>query len=76
MDPERAAEALTLLRPRIAVPIHWGTYHPSHLGLLEAPRYLREPAERFVRAAAERAPDVEVRLLQPGETVSLGADGE
>ena len=76
MDPERAAEALTLLRPRIAVPIHWGTYHPFHLGLLEAPRYLREPAERFVRAAAERAPDVEVRLLQPGETVSLDADGE
>ena len=76
MDPGQGAEALALLRPRIAVPIHWGTYHPFHLGLLEAPRYLREPAERFVRAAAERAPDVEVRLLQPGETVSLGADGE
>jgi L-ascorbate metabolism protein UlaG (beta-lactamase superfamily) len=71
MDPERAAEALTLLRPRVAVPIHWGTYHPFHLGLREAPRYLREPAERFVRAAAERAPDVEVRVLQPGETLSL-----
>ena len=26
LDPERAATALTLLRPRIAVPIHWGTY--------------------------------------------------
>ena len=74
MDPERAAESLTLLRPRVAVPIHWGTYHPFHLGLLEAPRYLREPAERFVRAAAEAAPDVEVRLLQPGETLSLDAD--
>jgi L-ascorbate metabolism protein UlaG (beta-lactamase superfamily) len=73
MDPERAAEALTLLRPRIAVPIHWGTYHPFHLGLLQAPRYLREPAERFVRAAAETAPDVEVRLLRPGETLSLDA---
>jgi L-ascorbate metabolism protein UlaG (beta-lactamase superfamily) len=71
MDPERAAEALTLLRPRVAVPIHWGTYHPFHLGLREAPRYLWEPAERFVRAAAERAPDVEVRVLQPGETLSL-----
>lgn len=75
MDPERAAEALTLLRPRVAVPIHWGTYHPFHLGLLQAPRYLREPAERFVRAAAETAPDVEVRLLQPGETLSLDTSG-
>ncbi len=26
MDPYRAAEALKLLRPRVAVPIHWGTY--------------------------------------------------
>jgi L-ascorbate metabolism protein UlaG (beta-lactamase superfamily) len=74
MDPERAAEALTLLRPRVAVPIHWGTYHPFHLGLLEAPRYLREPVERFVRAAAEAAPEVEVRVLEPGETLSLEAD--
>jgi L-ascorbate metabolism protein UlaG (beta-lactamase superfamily) len=75
MDPERAAEALTLLRPRIAVPIHWGTYHPLHLGLREAPRYLREPPERFARAAAAVAPHVEVRVLRPGETLSLaGAD--
>ena len=72
MDPERAAESLSLLRPRIAVPIHWGTYHPLHLGLREAPRYLSEPPERFVRAAADIAPDVEVRVLQPGETLDLG----
>jgi L-ascorbate metabolism protein UlaG (beta-lactamase superfamily) len=74
MDPERAAESLTLLRPRVAVPIHWGTYHPIHLGLREAPRYLTEPAERFVRAAAEAAPEVEIRVLRPGETLSLGTE--
>ena len=74
MDPERAAEALSLLRPRIAVPIHWGTYHPLHLGLREAPCYLSEPPERFVRAAANVAPDVEVRVLQPGETLDLEGD--
>ena len=27
MDPREAAEALALVRPRLAVPIHWGTYH-------------------------------------------------
>jgi L-ascorbate metabolism protein UlaG (beta-lactamase superfamily) len=75
MDPERAAEALTLLRPRIAVPIHWGTYHPLHLGLRAVPAYLREPPERFVRAAAVRAPEVEVRVLQPGGSLSLGPAG-
>jgi L-ascorbate metabolism protein UlaG (beta-lactamase superfamily) len=25
MNPSRAAEALKLLQPRIAIPIHWGT---------------------------------------------------
>ena len=73
MDPEGAAEALRLLRPRVAVPIHWGTYHPLHLGLLEAPAYLSEPAERFVRAAAKVAPDVDVRVLQPGGMLTLDA---
>ena len=74
MDPERAAESLSLLRPRVAVPIHWGTYHPLHLGLREAPRYLSEPPERFVRAAASVAPEVDVRVLRPGETLDLDAD--
>ena len=26
LDPLRAAKSLPLLKPRIAVPIHWGTY--------------------------------------------------
>lgn len=26
LDPYRAAQALTMLRPRIAIPIHWGTF--------------------------------------------------
>lgn len=71
LDPERAAEALTLLRPRIVVPIHWGTYHPLHLGIAAAPEFLRKPPELFARAAAVRAPEVEVRVLQPGETLAF-----
>ena len=30
LDPERAAEAVRLLKPKIAVPIHWGTFAPMH----------------------------------------------
>jgi L-ascorbate metabolism protein UlaG (beta-lactamase superfamily) len=67
MDPARAAEAARRLRPRIVVPIHWGTYFPAHLGLRGAPAFVLAPAARFVRAAAETAPDVEVRVLAPGE---------
>lgn len=71
LDPEGAAEALARLRPRIAVPIHWGTYAPLHHGVRSAPAFLAEPREAFVRAAAERAPDVEVRVLAPGEALEL-----
>jgi L-ascorbate metabolism protein UlaG (beta-lactamase superfamily) len=71
LDPERAAEAVALLRPRIVVPIHWGTYHPLHLGMRAAPDYLSEPPVRFTEAVAAAAPEVEVRVLQPGETLAL-----
>jgi L-ascorbate metabolism protein UlaG (beta-lactamase superfamily) len=65
LDPRRAAQALQLLRPRVAVPVHWGTYR--RIGLSRDPAVLREPAERFGRFAAELAPDVEIRILAPGE---------
>ena len=65
MDPERAAEAVRRLAPRIAVPIHWGTYRPLHRRAT-AP-FLTAPAEAFARAAAAVAPDVDVRVLKPGE---------
>jgi L-ascorbate metabolism protein UlaG (beta-lactamase superfamily) len=73
LDPERAAEALRLLKPRLAIPIHWGTYR--RIGLPRDTASLREPVERFVRLAAELAPDVEVRVLSPGERISVGRAG-
>ena len=69
LDPERAAEAVRRLAPRIAVPIHWGTYRPAHRGA--GARFLTEPAETFARAAAAVAPEVEVRILRPGEALEL-----
>jgi L-ascorbate metabolism protein UlaG (beta-lactamase superfamily) len=69
LDPDRAAEALRLLRPRVAIPIHWGTY--LRLGLSRDARTLHEPAERFGRRAAVLAPEVDVRVLAPGERLEL-----
>jgi L-ascorbate metabolism protein UlaG (beta-lactamase superfamily) len=69
LDPERAAEAVRRLAPRIAVPIHWGTYRPAHRRA--GARFLSEPAEAFVRAAATAAPEVDVRVVRPGETLAL-----
>lgn len=71
LDPASAAQALSLLRPRMAVPIHWGTYHPLHHGLRREPDFLREPAEAFIREAASVAPGVDVRVLQPGERLEF-----
>jgi L-ascorbate metabolism protein UlaG (beta-lactamase superfamily) len=69
LDPERAAEAVRRLRPRIAVPIHWGTYRPFFRSSRTA--FLTEPAEAFARAAAIAAPEVDVRILRPGEALEL-----
>ena len=53
MDPADAAEALGLLRPRIAVPIHWGTIHP--LGCRPAAPALADRPAAPVRAPCRRA---------------------
>ena len=72
LDPCRATEALRLLRPRLAVPIHWGTYYPLRLDR-SLPAFLTEPIEAFRRHAGELAPSVEVRVLPLGGRLELGA---
>jgi L-ascorbate metabolism protein UlaG (beta-lactamase superfamily) len=63
LDPRRAAQALALLQPRVAVPIHWGTYRP--IGFAGKAGVL-EPPEAFRRHAQELAPDVDVVVLPVG----------
>jgi len=70
MDPKRAAGALPLLRPRAAAPIHWGTLWPLGLGRVLAHR-LTEPPREFAAAAAELAPDVDVLLAAPGDSIPI-----
>jgi L-ascorbate metabolism protein UlaG (beta-lactamase superfamily) len=70
LDPRRAAEALRLLRPLLAVPIHWGTYAPLGFGRLQT-ALLTDPVTEFRRLAAELAPEVKVHVLGPGGTLHL-----
>lgn len=70
LDPARAARAAAMLSPRIAVPIHWGTLYPLGLARL-CPRALRSPPREFAAWMRELAPQVEVRVLAPGEATSL-----
>ena len=69
LDPLRAAQALELLHPRVAIPIHWGTYTRIGLSRDEA-----APARLFAELAATHAPDVDVRVLPVGGTLDLALE--
>jgi L-ascorbate metabolism protein UlaG (beta-lactamase superfamily) len=71
LDPRSAATALPLLRPRAVVPVHWGTYRVLHRARGVSPAALEAPALAFARAASELAPEVEVRLLRPGDRTAF-----
>ena len=68
LDPPRAAEAIRLLEPRIAIPIHWGTLASRPLRQLgdlgAAPR-------EFAELAADAGPAVDVHVLQPGQFLQV-----
>jgi L-ascorbate metabolism protein UlaG (beta-lactamase superfamily) len=70
MGPREAAQALGLLRPRQAVPIHWGTYAPLGAKLLR-PAYLSFPPIEFVVWARQYAPQVKTAILMPGEAIRV-----
>ena len=70
LEPRSAAEALRIIRPRLAIPIHWGTFHPIGTGIRDR-RFLVDPPHRFAEMASETAPDVEVRILPPGGQVVI-----
>ena len=72
LDPFRAAQALRLIRPRAAVPIHWGTYWPHALGRV-FPERLVEPPAAFVEYAAELAPDVQTVPTAIGDVIAWEA---
>jgi L-ascorbate metabolism protein UlaG (beta-lactamase superfamily) len=72
LDPRAAARALELLKPRLAIPIHWGTLFPWGLHRVGGRgALLSQPPREFAREAQRVAPDVEVRVLEPGESTLL-----
>jgi L-ascorbate metabolism protein UlaG (beta-lactamase superfamily) len=70
MNPRRAARALGLLRPRYAVPIHWGTLWPFGLGRV-VPHRLSQPPLEFARFARRYAPGTQVLMVPPGNPVAF-----
>ncbi|HET7049524.1 MAG TPA: MBL fold metallo-hydrolase [Solirubrobacteraceae bacterium] len=67
LDPQRAAQAVAMIGPKLAIPIHWGTFALPWARDGGSDRHARE----FAELAAELAPEVEVRVLVPGESAEL-----
>ncbi len=57
MDPVEAAKAVELLKPKVAIPMHWGTF----------PVLYGKP-EDFKKLVEEKTPETKVVILQPGQT--------
>lgn len=70
LDPRRAAQALQLLKPKVAIPIHWGTLAPLWPRARGSPDPAG-PAAQFRLHAKELAPSVSVMVLRPGERFVL-----
>ena len=71
LDGPQAADAAAMFAPRIVVPIHWGTYLRSDL-VDRRTDLVSEPPRKLAERMHEVAPEVEVRILQPGESLELG----
>jgi L-ascorbate metabolism protein UlaG (beta-lactamase superfamily) len=77
LDPAGAAQAVQLLRPDVAVPVHWGTFAVAGLTSLPSPvrarmrALLTEPPRRFAAAVAAAGSATRVALTAPGSPVVL-----
>ena len=60
MGPREAAKACALLKPKVVIPMHYGTF-PLLTGTPEA----------FAKYLQEMAPEVVLRVLNPGESVQF-----
>jgi L-ascorbate metabolism protein UlaG (beta-lactamase superfamily) len=74
LDPSTAVDAATRVGADVVIPIHWGTlYVPG----FRAGRWgwgSIDAGAAFAAEAAARAPGLDVRILQPGESTDIGSD--
>lgn len=62
MGPESAARAVGLVKPQIAIPMHYNTWPPIE----------QDPAH-FANLVAKSAPETLVVVLKPGDSYDVGA---
>jgi len=60
MDPKQAAVAVSLIRPKVAIPMHYGTWEPIDT----------DPRE-FAKIAKKASPKTKVVVLEPGQSTDV-----
>ena len=70
LNPYRAARALQLLKPDIAIPIHWGTFQPMGTHWMNL-SYMTTPPIKFTLHAKRLMPEVSIKVLQPGQSLQI-----
>ncbi|MEM3260844.1 MAG: metal-dependent hydrolase [Conexivisphaerales archaeon] len=60
MNPEQAAIAVQMVSPRIAIPMHYGTFEA-----------INQDPLKFAKIAKELSPGTEIVVLKPGESIEL-----
>ncbi len=70
MDPEDAAQCFMLVAPRVAVPIHYGTFWPRGLSAVRK-HLFHEPGRAFETHVRAAVPEADVRVLEPGSATSV-----
>ncbi|GIE93068.1 MBL fold metallo-hydrolase [Paractinoplanes rishiriensis] len=71
LDAADAAEALRRVKAGWAVPVHYGTLWPIGMTRIRSHMF-HEPGREFARRAERAAPDTQVRVLDHGETLTIG----
>ena len=70
LDPQGAARAVAVIKPRFAVPIHWGTLHPLGFRWMR-PTTRIDPPHQFAQIVRRLAPQTTVRVLPVGSKLTL-----
>jgi L-ascorbate metabolism protein UlaG (beta-lactamase superfamily) len=68
LNPQTAADAVALLEPRYAVPIHWGTFAVAGLHRIKFQRMATPPLQ-FAQAVKALGLDTEVLITPPGDRI-------
>lgn len=71
LDAAAAVEAIRRTKASWAVPVHYGTFWPIGMTRIR-PHMFTEPGRRFAELAEQSAPDTRVRVLNHGETLTIG----